>query len=356
MKRALSIALAGAAMALVGFAGAAEAQFYKGKRITILINYSAGGPTDIEGRLVAKHLSKHIPGNPRIIVKNVPGAGGITGSNYMGEVAKPDGLSLAIFTPPLISQVLQDPGLRVDFSKFVWLAGIGHPQVCYIRKDAGSGVSSVEDILKIKGFKAAGMRTTSSHDLRFRMALDLLGADYKYVTGYKGLAKVVAGVMQNETQFSCGSVPGFRKNVEPNLIDPGHAIALWYYSAVDPKGMEVRNPHLKGIPTYLDVYEKLKGKKPSGVQYDAFQLINNLSVSMLRGSFVPAGTPDEAVDALRAAWKALAKDKEFASDYTKVIKAPPNIILAAAAQAHVNAAGKVSPEIVAFFKNLIGRK
>ncbi len=354
MKRLLSVTLAGAVAALVGLAGTAEAQFYKGKRITILINYSAGGPTDIEGRLVAKHLSKHIPGNPRIIVKNVPGAGGITGSNYMGEVAKPDGQSLAIFTPPLISQVLQDPGLRVDFSKFVWLAGIGHPQVCYIRKDAG--VSKVDDLLKIKGFKAAGMRVTSSHDLRFRMALDLLGADYKYVTGYKGLAKVVAGVMQNETQFSCGSVPGFRKNVEPNLIQPGHAISLWYYSAVGPDGKEVRNPHLKGIPTYLDVYQRLKGKKPSGVQYDAFQLINNLSVSMLRGSFVPAGTPDEAVEALRAAWKALAADKDFAADYTKVIKAPPNIILAEAAQGHVDAAGKVSPEIVAFFKNLIGRK
>ena len=354
MKRLLSMALAGTAVALMGFAGAAEAQFYKGKRITILINYSAGGPTDIEGRLVAKHLSKHIPGNPRIIVKNVPGAGGITGSNYMGDVAKPDGLSLAIFTPPLISQLLQDPGLRVDFSKFVWLAGIGHPQVCYIRKDAGVGM--VDDLLKIKGFKAAGMRTTSSHDIRLRMALDMLGANYKYVTGYKGLAKVVAGVMQNETQFSCGSVPGFRKNVEPNLIQPGHAIALWYYSAVDPDGKQVRNPHLKGIPTYIDVFEKLKGEKPSGVLYDAFQLINNLSVSMLRGSFVPAGTPDEAVKALRAAWEALAKDKDFAADYTKIIKAPPTIIQAAAAQAHVNAAGEVSPKVVAFIKEFVGKK
>jgi len=354
MKRLLSMALAGTAVALMGFAGAAEAQFYKGKRITILINYSAGGPTDIEGRLVAKHLSKHIPGNPRIIVKNVPGAGGITGSNYMGDVAKPDGLSLAIFTPPLISQLLQDPGLRVDFSKFVWLAGIGHPQVCYIRKDAGVGM--VDDLLKIKGFKAAGMRTTSSHDIRLRMALDMLGANYKYVTGYRGLAKVVAGVMQNETQFSCGSVPGFRKNVEPNLIQPGHAIALWYYSAVDPDGKQVRNPHLKGIPTYIDVFEKLKGEKPSGVLYDAFQLINNLSVSMLRGSFVPAGTPDEAVKALRAAWEALAKDKDFAADYTKIIKAPPTIIQAAAAQAHVNAAGQVSPKVVAFIKEFVGKK
>ena len=356
MKRLLGVVAAGTAAALIGFAGAAEAQFYKGKRITILINYSAGGPTDIEGRLVAKHLSKHIPGNPRIIVKNVAGAGGIIGSNYMGEVAKPDGLSVAIFTPPLISQLLQDPGLRVDFSKFTWLAGIGHPQVCYIRKDAGAGVNMVEDLLKLDGFKAAGMRTTSSHDIRLRMSLDMLGAKYKYVTGYKGLAKVVAGVMQNETQYSCGSVPGFRKNVEPNLIQPGHAIALWYYATVDQDGKQVRNPHLKNIPTYVDVFEKLKGKKPSGVLYDAFRLINNLSVSMLRGSFVPAGTPDEAVKALRAAWEALAEDKDFASDYAKVIKAPPTIIQADAAQAHVAAAGKVSPKVVAFIKEFVGMK
>ena len=63
----------------------------------------------------------------------------------------------------------------------------------------------VDDLLKVKGFKAASMRTSSSHDIRLRMALDMLGANYKYVTSYKGLAKVVAGVMQNETQFSCGS-------------------------------------------------------------------------------------------------------------------------------------------------------
>ena len=60
-------------------------------------------------------------------MKNVAGAGGIIGSNYMGEVAKPDGLSVAILARPLISQLLQDPGIRVDFSKFVRLAGIGHP-------------------------------------------------------------------------------------------------------------------------------------------------------------------------------------------------------------------------------------
>ncbi len=353
MKKLLFAAFAGV-LATVG--GQADAQFYKGKRITVLINYSAGGPTDIEGRLVAKHFGKHIPGNPRIIVKNIAGAGGIIGSNFMGEVARPDGRTVAIFTPPVISQLLEDPGLRVDFSNFIWLAGIGHPQVCYVRKDVGTGVSMVADLLNQKGFKAAGMRTTSSHDIRLRMALDLLGADYRYVTGYRGLAKVVASVMQNETQFSCGSVPGFRKNVEPNLIKPGLALALWYYSAVDAMGKQVRNPQLKGIPTYIDVYRQLKGKAPSGTKYEAFQLINNLSVSMLRGSFVPAGTPDAAVKDLRAAWEALANDKDFAADYIKVIKAPPNLIQAAAAQAHIKAAGQVAPEVVAFIKDFVGIK
>jgi tripartite-type tricarboxylate transporter receptor subunit TctC len=90
--------------------------------------------------------------------------------------------------------------------------------------------------------------------------------------------------------------------------------------------------------------------------FEAFQLINNLSVSMLRGSFAPAGTPEAAVKALHAVWEGLAQDKDFAADYTKVIKAPPNLIQADEAQAHVKAAQQVSPKIVAFIKDSVGRK
>ena len=65
----------------------AQAPFYQGKNITFLINFAAGGPTDIEGRIVARHLAKHIPGNPAIVVQNMPGAGGVTGLNFLGEAA-----------------------------------------------------------------------------------------------------------------------------------------------------------------------------------------------------------------------------------------------------------------------------
>lgn len=354
MKRFQGAAFACLLAALAGFAGAAEAPFYEGKRVTFLINYTAGGPTDMEGRLVARHLGKHIPGNPRIVVKNMPGAGGLAGTNFMGEVARPDGLTVAFFGPPLTQQLLKDSGLRVDLSKFIWLGGIGQPLVCFIRRDAGTGVDSADDLLELDGFNVAGVRPTTSFDLRLRMALDLLGARYRYVTGYRGLSNLIAGIMQNEVQFSCGTVPIYYQSVVPNLIRPGVAVALWYIPATGPGGEQLRDARLEGIPTFNDVHARLKGAKPAGRLYDAFQLINNFSVAMQRASFVPAGTPEAAVAALRTAWEALPRDGDFVSDYARVAKAPPHLVQAAAVQANVETMRRTAPETVAFIKEFIG--
>jgi len=83
----------------VAGAVAAERPFYQGKTINMVINFAAGGPADIEGRIVARHLGKHIPGQPAIVPQNMPGAGGVTGINYMGEVAKPDGQTMSLHRP-----------------------------------------------------------------------------------------------------------------------------------------------------------------------------------------------------------------------------------------------------------------
>jgi tripartite-type tricarboxylate transporter receptor subunit TctC len=340
--------------ALIFAAGTASAQFYKGKRLTVIINYGAGGPTDVEGRLLAKHLAWNIPGQPTVVVKNRPGAGGIVGSNFMAEVAKPDGMTIAIFTPPTMSQLLGDPGLRADFSSFEWLAGVGQPQVCYLRKDAGGGIKGPTDLGSIKGFKAAGMRNTSSHDLRLRLALDLLGADYKYVTGYRGLSKVAAGVLQNETQFSCGSVPNFRGRVEPTMVKPGIATTTYYYAPVDGSGKDVKFADLAGIPTFQEFYTKVRGGTPSGIKWDALKVVNNLSTYMLRGSFAPKGTPAAALADLRAAWNKLPNDAAFVAEYSKAFKAPPKIVTAAVAKAHIDSIKSTDPKIVAFLKGFAG--
>ena len=341
--------------ALTGCSGTVERQFYQGKRITFLVNYSAGGPTDIEGRIVAQHLGKHIPGNPDIIVKNMPGAGGIVATNFMGEVAKPDGLTVAFFAPPLTQQLLQDSGVRVDQSEFVWLGGIGQPLVCFIRKDAGTSIAGADDLLELDGFRAAGVRATNSLDLRMRLALDLLGARYRHVTGYRGFVYVVTAIMQDEVQFSCCSILSYRQIVEPNLIRSGLAVPLWYFALTGSDGEQIRDARLEGVPTFIDIYERLKGSKPSGRLYDALQLINNYSVAMQRASFVPAGTPDEAVGALRKAWEALPGDEGFVADYTRLVQAPPDLVQATAVQAHVETVRRTTPDTVAFIKDFVGR-
>ena len=356
MTRLPGTALVCLLAALTSSPGTVEGQFYQGKRITFLVNYSAGGPTDIEGRIVARHLGKHIPGNPDIIVKNMPGAGGIAATNFMGEVARPDGLTVGFFAPPLTQQLLQDSGIRVDQSEFVWLGGVGRPLVCFIRRDAGTSIAGAADLLELDEFRAAGVRPTNSLDLRMRLALDLLGARYRHVTGYRGFVNVVAAIMQDEVQFSCGSILSYRQIVEPNLIRPGLAVALWYFPVTGSDGEQMRDARLEGMPTFIDVYEELKGSKPSGRLYDSLQLINNYSVAMQSASFVPAGTPDEAVGALRKAWEALPRDEAFVADYTRLVKAPPDLVQATAVQAHVEAMRRTTPDTVAFIKDFIGRQ
>src|SRR5262245_62257442 len=94
-----------------GFA-AEKAPFYQGKTLNFVINFAAGGPTDIEGRIFAKHIGKHIPGQPTITVQNMGGGGGLTAVNYIGEVAKPDGLTAGYLTGGLFQHTTTGPAFR----------------------------------------------------------------------------------------------------------------------------------------------------------------------------------------------------------------------------------------------------
>ncbi len=353
MLRKMFIAIATVA-SLLSFTATAEAQYYEDKQITILVNYGAGGTTDILARMIAKHMGKHIAGSPNLIVKNMPGAGGITATNHMGSVVDADGLTVAIFAIPVMQQVLSDPALSFELSDFVWLGGTGFPTTCVIRKDAGAGISKVDDLQTVGAFNLAGYRNTSSTDVRMRLALDILGVEYNYVPGYVSASKVNAAILQDEAQFSCASILGLRNLFGPNLIEPGLAIPLWYFAVVDSDGNDVNDGRLAGIPTFNEVFEKFNGEPPSGIQYDALTLINNAMVSMLWGSFVPKGTPDEAVASLRMAWDSLSSDPEFIAEYEAMTSGPPMLTNASKVQDNIQKLVDLNPELVTVVSDLIG--
>src|SRR5713226_8360431 len=111
-----------AVLAFASPSAQADEPFYKGKRLTILINFAAGGPTDIEGRLFAKHLARHIDGAPSIIIQNMDGAGGIVGAKYLGEVAPRDGSIAGYFTGTAFMYALDPERFRVDFKTYEFIA------------------------------------------------------------------------------------------------------------------------------------------------------------------------------------------------------------------------------------------
>ena len=152
--------------------------------MTMVINYPAGGPTDIEGRIVARHLASHIPGKPNIIVKNVGGAGGLIGSNFLGEIARPDGDTFGFFTWNPLAQLPGDPGLRVNYSDFMLIAGMENPVVVYIRKDTPPGIQVAADIMKASDFKALSLDVHNTNTIHQALSLDLLGLKFKPVAGY----------------------------------------------------------------------------------------------------------------------------------------------------------------------------
>ena len=126
----------------------------------------------------------------------MPGAGGVTGTNYLGEIAKPDGLILGYFRAQFFNLLTADPNLRVDLTKFAYIASIEGVAVAYVRKDFPPGIQDAKDILKAKGLKAGGL-SLGGQGFCFRLQLDILGVPHQYVTGYNSNSDARLAVERN---------------------------------------------------------------------------------------------------------------------------------------------------------------
>jgi len=330
------------AFALYGFA--AEAPFYKGKTITVLINYAAGGPTDIEGRLVARHLVRHIAGEPLVIANNMAGAGGVIATNYLGEVARPDGLTVGYFTQQFLNVLTADPTLRVDLSRFVYIASIEGVAVAYIRRDVPPGIKEPRDIVKAQRFKAGGLSVNSSKDVRLRMQLDLLGAPYQYVTGYNSNSEARLAVQRNEIQFFTEGTPAYRATVEPTMVKTGMVIPVYHDELVTAEGEARPSVEVPEIPTFAQLYQQVHGKPASGLLWESLKVIN-MGQTMQRVLMLPPGSPQEAVAALRQAFAAMVRDGQFTEEFKKVTKSYPRYSVGGEGERLMKRLVQTSPEV-----------
>jgi tripartite-type tricarboxylate transporter receptor subunit TctC len=318
MKPLYMIAMAPLAMTNPALAQTTDiADLYRGKTVTFMINFTPGGSTDVEGRVLARHLGNHIPGKPAVVVQNMGGAGGSIGTNYLGQVAKADGLTMGYLTASVGKQALGEADLKVDLKGLEFLGNVPDVNVTYMRTDVKPGIATPADIMKTKGFWIGGLTPDSPKDLAERLQLEMLGLEFRYLSGYKGSPEARLAVQQNEIQFYNEGLASYRAAIEPGIVKNGTVIPVWYDPLEDGDKL-IAAPAAAGIPArpFHEFYESVKGpgSLPTDLRWQAYMRINQLSTSFLRVLMMPPKAPPAAVAAMRQALVDTFADPAYQAD------------------------------------------
>jgi hypothetical protein len=349
-----------AVLSLCAFAalGASPAQaddpFYKGKRLTILVNHAVAGSADVEARVFAKYINRHIPGQPNVVIQNIEAAGGLVGTKHIGEVAPRDGTMIGYLNGAAWRYVNNPEQHRVDFKSYEFIAHQTGTSVYYVRTDVPPAMRKPTDIVNAKGLIAGGLGPENAKDLRIRLTLDLLGVPYKYVTGYRSSPPARLALQRGEINFYSELSPGYRAVVHPGMVAKGEALPL-YYDPVYSNGILGRSTYMDGLPiaTFTELYQELNGKQPSGELWDAYATVLTVIGAMQVVIVLPPETPKAASEALQTAVAALAHDQDYAEEARKTFGFLPEWHTGPDTNRRMREALAVRPETKAFITDYI---
>jgi len=345
------------AWAITGLAtGAADAQtpFYAGKQLSMIINFGAGSSTDIEARLFGRHIAKHIDGHPTIVMQNKPGAGGLLGGLYLGEVANKDGTSFGFLTALGWAYASRSQDFRVDLKTYEFIGFSSGAAIYFIRSDVAPGIKTAADIGKVQRFVSGGVNSRSGRDATIRMTLDMLGVPYKHVSGYRSGEKAMLALQRQEIHFYSTTPPLYRNQILPNLVSKGVVTPLYVDPSWDGKKLSV-SKQVADLPIlpFQELYQKVKGRAPSGQLWDAYLACLRLNGGLQRLIALPPGAPKAALDALRFAVRRLNSDPAYAADAKKTLGYVPDYHSDADTNEQVRSALTVTQQIRAFVANYI---
>jgi tripartite-type tricarboxylate transporter receptor subunit TctC len=298
-------------------ARAQQMENYAGKTLTIVVGLAAGGSADTLVRLFVPHLKKHIPGEPNIVVQNMPGAGGVLAFNYIYEKAKPDGQTIIMTLWDPLAQALGDQGLRARYDQFEYLGGISDIRVNYMRVDAvPGGAKKPADIMKASNIAIGAYATTDISGILSHLSLKTLGVLHKVVTGYLGGAEVFLALQRGEVHVHNTSIGTYRTRSKA-FITSGDGMGLSYLVPSNEKGEYKRDPRITDMPVFQDLYKEIHGKLPEGEQWNAFNWAIQQFGDLAYVAMAPPNTPAPFLNALRKGIKDAMADPAFIDESTK---------------------------------------
>jgi tripartite-type tricarboxylate transporter receptor subunit TctC len=305
----LQRAAAGAvALLFAGTAAHADAvaEFYKGRQVSLIVGYGTGGGYDVYGRLMARHLGRHIPGNPNVIVQNMPGAGSLRAINHLYNTAPKDGTAIATFgrDMPLLGIIGHNPNVRFDARKLTWLGSsssyANDAYFLFVRKDAA--VKSIADTRRPGGppLVLGGTGEGSTGNDVPILLRDALGMNIKLIAGYPDGAAIFIAVDRREVD---GRLVGLSatQSAHPQWLAPdSHMKILLQFARV------TRHQNFADVPTARELALNDRGRALIGLA--------ELPYRLSRPFAAPPEVPPERARALQAAFMAVHKDPQYLAE------------------------------------------
>ncbi len=289
---------------VLGYSAArAQDNFFAGKAVRWIVGFSAGGGYDTYTRLVARHMGKHVPGNPAMLVENMTGAGSMIAANYVYKAAAPDGLTIGHFIGGLfLQQLLEKPGIEFDARKFEYVGVPGQDNfILFVSKR--TGFNSLQDWINSKKvIKFGGVASGSGTNDIPNILKATLGLPIQLVSGYKGTSVI-------RLAFNSGEVDGLSNSWESTK-------ATWRkeHESGEIKIMIQANvkshPELKNIPVAYDLAKSAADKK-------LIETIVKVHGAAVRPYVLPPGTPKGRVETLQKAFMATVNDPELLAEAKK---------------------------------------
>jgi tripartite-type tricarboxylate transporter receptor subunit TctC len=272
-------------------------EFYKSRPITIVLGYTAGGGFDLYARVLAKYLGKYIPGNPQVLIQNMPGAGSLTATNYTYNVAPKDGSVITLARAPVVEPVSGGASSQFDALKFTWI-GNGMTELTTCALLGNPQVATMEDATK-HPFTLAGLGPGSDEDMFTKLLTNLFGWKSKLVTGYPGGAEEVLAVERGEVDGRCGWSYSSLMIAKPQWV---HEKRIKFLTVLNLE----RSPLLPETPSVMEFATNDRQKRMLKLVIGC-QLLG-------RPIFAPPGVPADRAAALRAGFEAVMNDPAYIAE------------------------------------------
>ena len=298
MLHALGLLLTAVA-ALTASDARAQGNFYQGKTVTIIVGFTPGGGYDLYARALARHIGRHIPGNPNIIVQNLPSAGSLTAVRTLDTTAQKDGTVMTTFNPGLITESIIDPAkYETKFTEYAWVGSITQDvRVCYAW--ATTNIKTWDDMMKRKEFILGATGKGSGNYVNGAVLREIFGAPVRQILGFPGSAEMKLALERGELDGDCGSW----NSIPPDMIRDKKVNTFVRFSSSRPDDLPDTVPYIGNFATsqeQRDVLSVIAGADEVGQPY-------------IMSKQVPA----ERLQIIRAAFFDTAKDKDFLADADK---------------------------------------